>query len=302
MMFTPTFGMFIVPGCNGVRGAVTFAYLALIFGYVKHLPGRVLALFTVAALFAGYLFNLLRLCILVLYYRAGIGFPSIRPYGTPGRLSQSASRFFLTATLGTGFAITWYLHRHGPRTAPDRTATPTPVSDPILYPPVLRRAATLAIVALLFFIPQAHSVASSFRAPLTAADALDAYPATVGPYTLTRTWEERDAQGALMFVFGDYQRALTGEHLEFGIYLASEDHYVFLSKLTQGVKPQAQGSLDALTQAGRPAHFVTSLYRDGPQLTLDAETSCRAGLCEGNVAGEGNRVGMLRPHLAGPLS
>ena len=296
MMFTPTFGMFIVPGCNGVRGAVTFAYLALIFGYIKHLPARALALFTVCALFAGYAFNLLRLCVLVLYYRAGLGYPSIRPYGTQADYLIGVT-LFLTATLGTGFAITWYVHRHGL----DRSATPPPAADtkaPTLHPPILRRAAVLAVLALAFFLPQAHSIASSFHRPLTAADALAAYPTQVGPYTLTRTWEERDGQGALMFVFGDYQRAITGEHLEFGIYLASEDHYVFLSKLTQGIKPAAQSSLDALTHAGRPAHFVTSLYRDSTGLTLDAESSCRKGLCEGNVAGQGNRFGMLRPHLA----
>ncbi len=294
MMFTPTFGMFIVPGCNGVRGAVTFAYLALIFGYIKHLPARALALFAVGALFAGYGFNLLRLCLLVLYYRAGIHFPSIRPYGTQADYLIGGT-LFLAATLGTGFAITWYVHRH----RLDRAASPLPL-PPTQPPhqPVLRRAVALSVLALAFFIPQAHSIASSFHRPLTAADALAAYPASVGPYTLTRTWQERDGQGALMFVFGDYQHAVTGEHLEFGVYLASEDHYVFLSKLTQGIRPQSQGSLDALTPAGHPAHFITSLYRDGAALTFDAESSCRQGLCEGNVAGQGNRFGMLRPHLA----
>ena len=293
MMFTPSFGMFIVPGCNGVRGAVTFGYLALIFGYVRHLPARVLAAFTVAAVLVGYLFNLLRLCVLVLYYRAGMSFASIRPYGTQADYLIGVT-LFLTATLGTGFAITYYAHRHG-------LDHPEPTPDAKIEranPPVLRRALALALMAVLFFIPQARSIAASFHTPLTAADALAAYPGTVGPWTLTHTWEERDGQGALMFVFGDYERAVTGEHLEFGVYLASEDHYVFLSKLTQGVKPESQSSFDATTANGKPAHFVTSFYRDDAGLTLDAEASCRDGLCEGNVAGEGNRVGMLRPHLA----
>ena len=298
MMFTPTFGMFIVPGCNGVRGAVTFGYLALIFGYVRHLPARVLLWFTGCAVLAGYLFNLLRLSVLVLYYRAGVSFPSIRPYGTEADYLIGVT-LFLTATLGTGYVITSYAHRRGlHRSEPDRTQPAAVFPDSPTHRPVLRRALAFAAVALLFFIPQAHSVASSFHQPLTATDALAAYPGSVGPYTLTHTWEERDGQGALMFVFGDYQRAVTGEHLAFGVYLASEDHYVFLSKLVQGLKPESQGSFDARTAAGQPAHFITSFYRDDALLTLDAEASCRDGLCEGNVAGQGSRFGMLRPHFA----
>ena len=295
MMFTPTFGMFIVPGCNGVRGAVTFGYLALIFGYVRHLPARVLAPLTAAAVLVGYLFNLLRLCVLVLYYRAGVGFPSIRPYGTQADYLIGVA-LFLTATLGTGFAITYYAHRRGL----DRAELAGEPPKPAAHRPVLRRALALVALALLFFVPQARSLGSSFHEPLTAGDALAAYPQRVGPYTLTSTWQERDGQGALMFVFGDYQRAVTGEHLAFGVYLASEDHYVFLSKLTQGVKPESQGSLDATTATGKPAHFVTSFYRDNALLTLDAEASCRDGLCEGNAAGAGDdsRVGVMRPHLA----
>src|SRR5437660_1430567 len=34
LMFTPEFGMFIAPGCNGIRGAVTMGFIALIAGYV----------------------------------------------------------------------------------------------------------------------------------------------------------------------------------------------------------------------------------------------------------------------------
>ena len=40
LMFAPGFGMFIAPGCNGVRGAVTMGYLALILGYVYRFSFR----------------------------------------------------------------------------------------------------------------------------------------------------------------------------------------------------------------------------------------------------------------------
>jgi exosortase J len=78
MMFAPNFGMFIAPGCNGVRGSITLGYLALIFGYVRRLRLRLLILTTLAALLMGYALNLLRLCVLVVYYRTGVNFPSIQ--------------------------------------------------------------------------------------------------------------------------------------------------------------------------------------------------------------------------------
>ena len=37
LMFTPKFGMFIAPGCNGIRGAVTMGFIALIAGYLYRL-------------------------------------------------------------------------------------------------------------------------------------------------------------------------------------------------------------------------------------------------------------------------
>jgi len=40
LMFAPDFGMFIAPGCNGIRGAITLGYLALVLGYLKRVSLR----------------------------------------------------------------------------------------------------------------------------------------------------------------------------------------------------------------------------------------------------------------------
>ena len=42
LMFTPEFGMFIAPGCDGIRGAITMGFLALVAGYVYRFRPRVL--------------------------------------------------------------------------------------------------------------------------------------------------------------------------------------------------------------------------------------------------------------------
>jgi len=39
-MFAPDFGMFIAPGCDGIRGAITLGYLALVLGYLKRVSLR----------------------------------------------------------------------------------------------------------------------------------------------------------------------------------------------------------------------------------------------------------------------
>ena len=66
LMFTPHFGMFIAPGCNGIRGAVTMGFIALIAGYLYRFRWLAHTFVVVAAVLLGYIFNFVRLCILVL--------------------------------------------------------------------------------------------------------------------------------------------------------------------------------------------------------------------------------------------
>ena len=68
LMFTPEFGMFIAPGCNGIRGAVTMGFIALIAGYIYRFRWYAHVAVVACAVLLGYVFNFARLCILVLYY------------------------------------------------------------------------------------------------------------------------------------------------------------------------------------------------------------------------------------------
>jgi exosortase J len=80
LLFQPKLGMFIAPGCNGLRGAVAMGLLALVFGHLRGLQWRRLAIFTASAVALAYLFNLLRLCALVLAYKAAIFLPRMGPH------------------------------------------------------------------------------------------------------------------------------------------------------------------------------------------------------------------------------
>src|ERR1700735_2137647 len=68
LMFTPDFGMFIAPGCNGIRGAVTMGFIAVVAGYVYRFRWYAHVAVVSGAVLLGYVFNFARLCILVLYY------------------------------------------------------------------------------------------------------------------------------------------------------------------------------------------------------------------------------------------
>ena len=77
LMFSPDFGMFIAPGCDGIRGAVTLGYLALILGYLKRVTLRRWVAYVVGGVLLGYFFNFIRLCVLVVYYRIALGHPAL---------------------------------------------------------------------------------------------------------------------------------------------------------------------------------------------------------------------------------
>ena len=95
LMFTPEFGMFIAPGCNGIRGAVTMGFIALIAGYVYRFRWYAHAAVVAGAVLLGYVFNFARLCILVLYYLVALHFTSLQDKAEMGDYIIGASLFLL---------------------------------------------------------------------------------------------------------------------------------------------------------------------------------------------------------------
>lgn len=70
LMFEPDRGVFIAPGCNGLRGAVTLAFLALVGGHLYRLRFWPHLAYVTAGILAAYLLNLIRLCVVVAYTAA----------------------------------------------------------------------------------------------------------------------------------------------------------------------------------------------------------------------------------------
>ena len=80
LMFTPQYGMFIAPGCNGIRGAITLGMAAVVVGYLYRFRWQVWAAVVAGAVMLGYLFNFLRLCLLVVYYKISLPYPWLQDH------------------------------------------------------------------------------------------------------------------------------------------------------------------------------------------------------------------------------
>ena len=108
LMFTPNFGMFIAPGCDGLRGALTLGYAALIVGYLRRVSFIRWIAWVAGAVFLGYLLNLVRLCALVLYYRAALGHPALENWAAQADYAIGGCIILLAVV----FSL-WIVLRHG---------------------------------------------------------------------------------------------------------------------------------------------------------------------------------------------
>ena len=99
LMFTPDFGMFIAPGCNGIRGAVTMGLIALVAGYLYRFRWQAHTLVVLGAILLGYVFNFVRLCVLVLFYILALHFPSLQDRAENADYLIGAVLFFFAVYL-----------------------------------------------------------------------------------------------------------------------------------------------------------------------------------------------------------
>ena len=277
MMFAPDFGMMIVPGCNGIRGSVTFGYVALLFAYYRGLSGRLMAAFALGAVFFGYLLNFARLCLLVIYYRIGISLPSIQEYGIGVDYAIGCS-VFLLAAVSLGVAIRYYSNEDNAKHLPTLHAAGRRFADNNRY--LYARALCFLVIACGFVVPQLRAIRSERKTRPTEAQAAQALPLKVGNYTLVRTWAEYDTAGKICMLLSDYVEANSQKHLTLGLWLANNNHFVAGSKRIRGLVPFWTGSFNSATADSMPAHFVSNLYNDGVTYTYDAETACAPSGCE----------------------
>lgn len=308
LMFTPEFGMFIAPGCNGIRGAVTLGLAAVVVGYVYRFRWYVYAPIVAGAVLLGYLFNFLRLCLLVVYYKIALPYPWLQDhakmadYLIGGCLFLCALAIFFTVAnkLRNDLTDPTSDSLQEPTSGPPAAIETSPETSRSRLSLLLRVAALLAMAAIF-----GAEVLHQHRVNL-AADArqpMPTLPARVGNFTLQRTWNEQQF-GVLVYTWGDYAAPPVngdpGAHVMLGVSPQSV-HDAEVCHIARGEDPTWHGQIVAAT-AGGEVELTAATYNNGAIQKLEASTVCDHGACR--QFSETTRHMTLiyaRPHRGVPL-
>jgi len=289
LMFTPEFGMFIAPGCNGIRGSVTMGFIALIAGYLYRFRWYANALVVMGSILLGYIFNLVRLCLLVLYYVAALHFTSLQNKAE-GADYLIGGVLFLVATLLL-FAV---IHRLRDAQPPDAQQAAT-ATDPIQTqkePPRIRYAQLAAMAAIALIACAGRARASAIHANHESPDAVEqAFPPRLGNYTLTRTWNETILSGTVIYNWGQYAPVDRGTKIAIGVSPVLL-HDPLTCHTARGDSPIWQGPLTFADARAGTISYSSALYSDGVTEYLEAATQCSGTSC-GEYATQRNHFGFV---------
>jgi exosortase J len=292
LMFTPEFGMFIAPGCDGIRGSVTMGLVALIAGYIYRFRWYANALVVVGAVLLGYVFNLGRLCMLVLYYMVALHFPSLQDKAENADYVIGGV-LFLVATLLL-FVVIHHLRDAGERSVSEQLVDSARGSLRVYLPRgTYAQLGGMAAVVLLGWAGSAWA-GIAFLPPADAGAALpvEHFPEHEGNYTLERTWAESLATGAVVYYWAQYAPSGGGTPIAIGVSPIPDWHDPSLCRSVRGETPLWQGQLSAPTLGTSSIEFSSALYSDGVTQSLEASTMCRNGVC-GEFASERSHLGLI---------
>lgn len=299
LMFTPDFGMFIAPGCDGIRGSVTMGFIALIAGYFYRFRWYANAAVTLGAVLLGYVFNLARLCMLVLYYVVALHFPWLQDKAENGDYVIGAM-LFLVATLLLFAVIHWLRDgRPGAIAADDGPAGFEELGGRVRVAPLV----ALAAVALLGIagLTQARAATNPYGYAAVSKDVtVDRFPQQLGNYTLARTWSETLVTGQVVYVWAQYAPAGGGTPIAMGLSPVLGWHDPLICHFSRGDEPLWHGEMTASTAGGAAIDFTSSFYNDGATQYIEAATICSGGKC-GEFTTERTHFGFVytRPEAKG---
>jgi exosortase J len=293
LMFTPDFGMFIAPGCNGIRGAITMGFIALVAGHLYRFRWYAHAAVVAGAVLLGYVFNFARLCILVLYYIVALRITWLQNRAEMGDYIIGAC-LFLVATFLLFYVVRRLSESRGQIKPPAMTFTGTvglPV--PSFYP----RFASLLLLVLFSSYGVARSYAYAHSGPFAAQmkaeqDAPGQFPAHIGRYTLSRTWNENFFTGPLIYHWAQYVEEGGTSSVSIGISPVLGSHDTLICHTARGEDPLWRDQLTLATGSNVAVDFSGSFFNDGATQYLEATTVCSGGFC-GEHSSDGRHIGFL---------
>jgi exosortase J len=275
LMFTPHFGMFIAPGCNGIRGSVTMGFIALIAGYVYKFRPRIHLAVIAAAVLLGYIFNLVRLCALVLYYIVALRIQWLQSRAEMGDYIIGGCLFFFATIL-----LFYAVQRLKSTEAQNPSAVRIPSSFSTLSGAAAFRLAVLCLLALAGSYRAAHAFVLD-RATQRNIDnsAQHAFPQKIGNYSRVRTWNETQVTGALAYHWAEYAPADGGTHIDLGISPLLGAHDTLICHSARGEDPLWRDQFAVKMADLMTVSFSASFYNNGATQSLEATTLCTNGTC-----------------------
>jgi exosortase J len=280
LMFTPQFGMFIAPGCNGIRGSLTMGLLGLIAGYVYRFRWYATATVVTAAVFLGYIFNCARLCLLVLYYVVAMHYTSLQDKAEDADYVIGAL-LFLVATLLLFAAIHRLRDAQIPTVAQDISVVDqsTTFERRMPFARYSRIAAMAALVLLGWVGLVRASAANPSAASLSEGTVAAKLPASLGDYELVRSWNETLPTGAIIYIWGEYRSVGGGSPIAVGVSPVLGWHNPLICHSIRGDNPEWQGPLDIASQGIGSTSFSSAFYSDGVSQHIEVSTLCSASGC-----------------------
>lgn len=310
LMFTPDFGMFIAPGCNGIRGAITLGLAALVVAYLYRFRWFVFAPVVAGAVLLGYLFNFLRLCLLVVYYKIALPYPWLQNHAKRADYIIGGSLFVLALIIF--FAVAERLRRDPNDVRPEpAVTTPVPPPTPRHAHSFLLRAAAVLALSSVFGVEALHAIRA--QAAYEAARPTPAgLPKQIGNYTLVRTWTDTTLEGTVVYLWGEYapstpanpssgSNSTSAPHISLGISPVLGVHDAEVCHIARGEDPTWHGEL-ADASPGGEIDLSAAAYNNGVTQRLEASTVCDAGACR-QYSETSRHVTLLyaRPHRELPM-
>jgi exosortase J len=273
LMFSPDFGMFIAPGCDGIRGAVTMGYVALILGYLKRLSWYMWAAYVAGAILLGYFFNFARLCVLVLYYRLAIGHPTLENVAKQADYAIGSCLFLIATVL-----FIWVASRKQPGLAAAERVNDVDAPSFRVRNAWFKCAAFAAIVAAILSLPT--SALNFARTSAPSPESLAArMPKQIGGFKLARTWYEQQS-GSPVVQAGAYS-APGSDEIVLAVWIASLTYYHDADAcwLARGLKPESLTTQSFQVAGGNSIDLSTGFYSDGITDSIVVNAACTPATC-----------------------
>lgn len=289
LMFTPKFGMFIAPGCNGIRGAVTMGFIALIAGSLYRLRLRHWLALTVGAVLLGYVFNFVRLCGLVVYYVIALRYPWLQNHASMGDYILGACLFFCATILLFALLSRWSPH-HNLRLPP--LNADTACSERVPSRSVTARGIAFSVLIALGSVSYARAMMRTPAASTTSQARV--FPARIGDYKLQREWNESLSTGVVAFHWAEYVKTGGGAPVSIGVSPTLGAHDTLICHVARGDDWIWHGPL-TLPTANGDTSLSASLFNNGATQYLEAASVCSDSTCS-QLSTERTHFGLIYSH------